>query len=67
MKWTKTGGWTGSSLITYDSGLYQILRTRICGAWTRPSLYLDGGFLQGCMTVKEAKQAALEHSLVCTK
>ncbi len=54
-KWVKTGGWDQSDSVTYTAGEWQIIRTKICGAWTQPAVYRNGRFVIGFRTISEAK------------
>lgn len=58
--WVKTGGHETSRTIVYeaDRGGFQIIRNRIGGQWTIPTLYRDGKFVLGFATVQHAKDHA---------
>ena len=65
LKWVKTGGdYNGCIEYKADKGGLTILKTRVCGEWTHPSLYTDGVYVCGYSNVADAKHA-VEGVLAC--
>lgn len=69
MKWTKTGGHSGSRMIKYtsDCGRFEIYKNLIGGAWTMPVLFDGGKYVRGYERVATAKAVALSLSVLPKK
>ncbi len=60
IEWTKEGDWDRSNYISYIAsvGGFKIIRSRICGEWTAPTLYRNDRYLKSGRTVAEMKKFA---------